>query len=77
LIWPHVALALEGFCFEFIEDIQNNMMIVLPFYPEDRSNTFLPNFGASQLHAITSEKTAVFIVTAIRTSYLTPQRLAV
>jgi hypothetical protein len=38
------------------------------FYPEDWGDTFLRNVGS---HGATSQKTAFFIVTAVKTSNLT------
>jgi hypothetical protein len=41
------------------------------FYPEDGGDTFLRNVGSQDLHGATSQKTAFFIVTAVKTSNLT------
>jgi hypothetical protein len=38
------------------------------FYPEDEGDTFLRNVG---VHGATSQKTAFFIVTAVKTSNFT------
>jgi hypothetical protein len=46
------------------------------FYPEDGGDTFLRKRRFTQeLHGTTPQKTAFFIVTAVKTSYLTIKKL--
>jgi hypothetical protein len=42
------------------------------FYPEDEGDTFLRNVGSHKIHGTTFQKTTFFIVTAVKTSKLTP-----
>jgi hypothetical protein len=47
----------------------------LLFYPAHRSSTFPLNIGTTTLRGVTSQKTVVVLVTALRASYLTTYRI--